>query len=203
VAADSTRKLIDALRAGSLVLLPTDTVYGLAASAERAEFALAVYRLKDRPQTQPTALLAATVDALVECVPEIAGPGEQIARALLPGPYTLVLPNPAGRFPWLAGDRPDAIGVRVPALPGPAYTVVETVGCVLATSANERGGPDPGRLEDVPARIRDAVAAELDVGRLPGSPSTVVDLTGPEPSVIREGMVPAASALARISAATA
>ena len=63
-------------------------------------------------------------------------------------------------------------------------------GCVVATSANDPGGRDPVTLEDVPARIREGCAAEIDVGPLPGTPSTVIDFTGPEPVVIREGAEP-------------
>jgi L-threonylcarbamoyladenylate synthase len=183
------------------VLLPTDTVYGLCTSAESEEAALRVYRLKGRAETQPTALLAASVDDLLQLLPELRGDSGTIVRALLPGPYTLVLPNPARRFRWLAGTRTDAIGVRVPELPEPARVVVATAGAVLATSANDPGGPSPATLDDVPQRIRDGCGAELDLGPLPGTPSTVIDFTGSEPYVIREGIAPAAEALARVRAA--
>lgn len=186
---------VAAIRAGEPVLLPTDTVYGLVSGAERSDHAARVYRLKGRAETQPTALLAATVDGLLACVPEL---DEAILRALLPGPFTLVLPNPARRFRWLTGTRTDAIGVRVPELPEPARRVVESIGCLLATSANDPGGPNPATLEDVPGRIRAGCAAELDLGPLPGTPSTVIDFTGAEPVVIRDGIVPAAEAIARV-----
>lgn len=194
-------EVIDALRAGLPVLLPTDTVYGLATSAEREAYATAVYRLKGRRETQPTALLAAEVDTLLEYVPELRGRSEVILRELLPGPYTLVLPNPAGRYRWLTGNRAGTIGVRVPVLPPAAHTVVAAVGCVMATSANDPGGQDPASLGDVPERIRSGVAAELDLGRLPGAPSTVIDFSGDEPVVIREGVAPAEEAIARARAA--
>ena len=125
------------------------------------------------------------------------------ARALLPGPYTLVLPNPAARFRWLCGDEPQAIGIRVPELPEPARAVLDRVGVVAATSANLHGGPDCRRVEDVPAELRERAGAIVDVGELPGTPSTVLDLTGPEPAVLREGAVPAIEALARARAAIA
>ena len=195
------QRLIDALRAGQPVLLPTDTVYGLAAEATRPEHAQRVYELKGREEAQPSALLAADVEALLDCLPELRGALEVVIRALLPGPYTLVVPNPAERFRWLTGGRADAIGVRVPELPEPASRVVAAVTCVVATSANEPGGPNPARLDEVPARIRAACGAELDVGPLPGTPSTVLDLTGGEPRVLREGTVPAAEALAVARAA--
>ena len=111
------------------------TVYGLVASADREDYAARVYRLKGRDETQPTALLTDTLESLLECLPELRGRSEVIVRALLPGPYTLILPNPARRFRWLTGIRTDAIGVRVPDLPQSARRVVEAVGCLMATSA--------------------------------------------------------------------
>ena len=179
-------RAVEAIRAGRPVILPTDTVYGLCTTASSAQAVEALYRLKGRPGTQPTAILAGDLDALFEAVPELRA-SERILRALLPGPYTLVLPNPARRFPWLNGRRTDAIGVRVPELCGDAAAVVRRVGAVVATSANLAGGPEPRTLEDVPAELRAAAAAELDGGELPGVSSTVIDFTGAEPRVLREG----------------
>ncbi len=193
--------VVAALEAGAPVLLPTDTVYGLAANPRREEYARRLYALKGRAAEQPTALVAADVGVLVELVPELRGAAEDVARALLPGPYTLVFPNPRRRFPWLGGSRADTIGVRVPALDGEVAAVLARVGAVMATSANLPGGPDPRRLDDVPAQIRSACAGELDAGELPGTPSTVLDLTGDEPRVLREGAVPGIEAVACVRAA--
>jgi L-threonylcarbamoyladenylate synthase len=169
---------VAALRSGEPVLLPTDTVYGLcAADGEGAARRLA--ELKGRDAARPIALLFADLETAIARFP-----AAERVRALLPGPFTVVLPG--------------AIGIRVPVLPEQARAVVEQVGAVLATSANLHGGPDPSRLGDVPAEIRSACAAELDAGELPGIPSTVIDLTGPEPRVLREGAAPAAEALARL-----
>jgi L-threonylcarbamoyladenylate synthase len=192
--------VVHAIRAGRPVVLPTDTVYGLAANAYREAPARRLYRLKGRDQRQPTALVAADVDVLLDCVPELRGRAGVIARALLPGPYTLILPNPARRFRWLTGDRPDTIGVRVPDLAGDAAAVLRQVSAVAATSANEPGGPDPRRVDEIPESIRADCAAILDVGELPGTPSTVLDLTDVEPVVVREGAVPADEALERLGA---
>lgn len=191
---------IAAIQAGRLAVIPTDTVYGLACTPYREKPVRALSELKRRSPEQPIALVAASVDLLLDCVPELRGRAGEIARELLPGPYTLVLPNPAGRFPWLTGTRPDTIGVRVPELADAGGDVLERVGAVAATSANRHGGPDPRRLADVPEEILSAVAAALDGGVLPGTPSTVLDLTSAEPRVLREGAVPAAEALARVAA---
>ena len=184
---------VAALEAGELVVLPTDTVYGLACRADREQSVRALSVLKGRTREQPVALVARSPDALLELVPEIE------TAALVRGPFTLVLPNPARRLPWLTGSRPDTIGVRLPDVEGAAAELLDAVGVVAATSANLHGGADPARVEDVPRDILDAVAAALDGGELPGSPSTVVDLTGSEARVLRAGAVPADEALARIA----
>ena len=192
-----------ALRSGQPVILPTDKVYGLCANPYSEEFVLRAYDLKGRDSQQPTALLASDVDMLLECLPELRGRVGPVLRRLLPGPFTLVVPNPARRYRWLTGGDPDAIGVRVPELPTSADAVLSRVGAVAATSANRAGGPDPARLEDVPAELLDGCAAAIDGGELPGVPSTVIDLTGDEPRVLREGAVPAAEALERVASLVA
>jgi L-threonylcarbamoyladenylate synthase len=190
---------VAALRAGKPVILPTDTVYGLCVDAYREEPVRRLYRLKQRPETMPTALLAAELEAILDAVPELLGRAAVLARALLPGPYTLVVPNPGRRFRWVTGTTPDAIGIRVQELPSAARAVLERVGVVAATSANLHGGRDPARVEEIPDEIRSVVHAVVDVGPLPGTPSTVIDLTGTEPQVLREGAVAADEARARIA----
>jgi L-threonylcarbamoyladenylate synthase len=190
---------VGALRAGLPVVLPTDTVYGLCANAYSEEPVRRAYELKGREPLQPSALLARDVDMLLECLPELRGRVGAILRALLPGPFTLVVPNPAGRYRWLTGERTGAIGVRVPELPEPAEAVLSQAGLVMATSANLPGGPDPARLEDVPDKILEGCGAVIDAGELPGVPSTVIDLAGDEPRVLREGAVSEAEALKRVT----
>lgn len=184
---------VAAIRAGGVVVLPTDTVYGLAADARDPGGRDALYALKGRDAEQPSAVVAASVDVLLTLAPELP---VEIVRALLPGPFTLVLPNPARRFAWLCGEEPTALGVRVPDFAGPGKAVLDRVGVVVATSANLPGGAEPRRLEDVSAELRSAAAAVVDGGELPGIPSTVLDLIGDAPRVIREGAGDAAGALA-------
>ena len=157
---------VAALRAGRAVILPTDTVYGLCALPAHEDV---LYELKGRDHSKPVALLGVDVDALVAAVPSL---DRSVLERYLPGAYTLVF-----------GD----VGVRVPDLPDDAAEVVRAVGVVAATSANASGGPDPRRVEDVPEEIRAACGAIVDVGELPGVPSTVVDLTGGEPRILRQG----------------
>ena len=132
------RAAVRALRAGRPVIMPTDTVYGLVADASEERSARLLARLKGRPASMPCALMVACVDSLLEALPELDGTAEEASRALLPGPLTLVLPNPAGRFPWLAGARPATIGVRVPELPPVSR---EILGEVAAARLDERQPP--------------------------------------------------------------
>ena len=193
---------VAAIRAGHVVVLPTDTVYGVCVDPYREAPARRLYRLKRRPETMPVALLAADLDVILESVPELRGRAAVIARALLPGPYTLVLPNPARRFRWLCGTNPDAIGVRVPKLAAAARAVLDEVGAVAATSANLHGERDPARIDQISDDVLKGVAAIVDSGELPGTPSTVIDVTGSEPRVIREGAVPAEDALRTVRTAS-
>ena len=181
------------------MILPTDTVYGLCASPYGERPVRRAYALKGREPAQPSALLASDVDMLLECLPELRSRLGPVLRELLPGPYTLVVPNPARRFRWLAGTNQDAIGVRVPELPAPADAVVARIGAVMATSANLPGGPDPANVDEVPRELLEGCAAVVDVGELSGTPSTVIDLTGDEPRVLREGAIPADEALGRVA----
>jgi L-threonylcarbamoyladenylate synthase len=189
--------VVAGIQAGEPVVLPTDTVYGLCADAFHEEPVRKLYRLKGRADLQPTALVAADEVVLLDAIPELAG------QPLLHGPFTLILPNPARRLAWLTGDRPETIGVRIPELSGEVAAVLRRVGAVAATSANLPGGPDPHRVEEIPQELRDGCAAVLDAGPLPGTASTVIDLTVREPVVVREGAVPTDEALELVRTAAA
>jgi L-threonylcarbamoyladenylate synthase len=191
---------IAALRSGELAVVPTDTVYGLAGRGDSPEVAHALYLAKGRSRVQPTALLFASVDTLFDRLPELPEVARAAAAALLPGSFTLVLPNPGRSYAWLSAERPETIGVRVPELGGPGREVLDAVEVLVATSANLPGGADPRRVEDVPREIVEAVSVVVDAGELPGIPSTVVDLTRGDPRILREGAVPAREALDRIAA---
>lgn len=168
------------IRAGGVVVFPSDTVYGLACSPERPEAVARMYALKGRAPDKPSALMYFSLEEALDGVPPRTA---ALLRELLPGPLTAVLP--------------DGRGIRVPDLP-------RFAGCppVLQTSANHAGGPDARRLEDVPADIRAGADEVIDGGELPGTPSTVLDLRGFEDrsewAVLREGAV-AVDRIARVA----
>ena len=120
-------------------------------------------------------------------LPELAGRAGVRARRLLPGPVTLIVPNPARRFRWLAGPTPERIGLRVPDLDPRLAAAIDRVGAIAATSANPTGHPAPRRLADVDPALLDRVAVALDGGEVGGLASTVIDLTGTDPVILREG----------------
>lgn len=180
--------------AGGLALFPSDTVYGLAVDPESKAAVERLYALKGRPPTQPSALMFFHLDAALATL-EGLGPRTRTAlERLLPGPFTLVVPN-AGRYPLACGPRRDRLGVRVPALTGALAPLGAVRRPVLQSSANRSGGPEAHRLEDVDPHIREGVDLELDGGELPGRASTVVDLGAYEDAgdfeVLREGAVSA------------
>ena len=132
---------------------------GSCATPYREAAGARLYRLKGRPSGSRSALLCADVDDAARVRPGAARPRRRWRARCCPGPYTLVLPNPARRFRWLAATRRDDRRPRARAR-RPTRRDRRAVGAVAATSANRHGGPDPRRLDDVPAEIRAACAAD-------------------------------------------
>jgi L-threonylcarbamoyladenylate synthase len=178
---------------GGVALFPADTVYGLATEPESREGVYRLYRLKGRPPDQPAAVMFFRLELALAALPELGGRTRPAAERLLPGPLTLLLPNPSRRYPLACGPAPERLGLRVPRLEGELAPLAAMSWPVLQSSANPSGGADVRRLEDVDAGIRAGVDLQLDGGALPGTPSTVVDLTEYESdrsyNVLREGVV--------------
>jgi L-threonylcarbamoyladenylate synthase len=164
----------ECIATGGIAVFPTDTLYGIGCRPDDDAAVARMYGLKGRPAEKPSAVMLFSMDVL----PPVGPRTRTALERLLPGPILAVLPG--------------GVGVRVPDVPALAGVRA----AVLQTSANRSGGPDPRRLSDVPAEIRDAADLVLDGGELPGVPSTVVDLGTYEEdgkwSVLREGAVPGA-----------
>lgn len=180
------------IASGGVALFPADTVYGLATDPGSSEGVERIYRMKGRPPLRPAAVMFFDVGLL----PEVGPRTRDALERLLPGPITVVVPNPAGLYPLACGPEASSLGLRVPLLSGVLEPLREMPLPVLQTSANVSGGPDARRIEDVRDGIRSSVDLVLDAGALPGVPSTVVDLSryegAGEWTVLREGAVPAA-----------
>ena len=169
-------------------------MYGLATDPESREGVARLYGLKGRKPDRPAAVMFFRLGEALAAVPEIGERTRDALERLLPGGITALVPNPARRFPLACGPEPERLGLRVPALAGGLEPLAGMARPVLQSSANPSGGADPRRLADVDERIRSEADLALDAGELPGTPSTVVDLTRYELSgdyeVVREGAVP-------------
>nr|MDQ3935282.1 L-threonylcarbamoyladenylate synthase [Actinomycetota bacterium] len=181
-----------ALRAGGVGLFPADTVYGLAADPLNAAAARRIYEIKGRDLGKPMALMFFDLD---RALAELRGVGPRTRAALerlLPGAVTVIVPDATG----------ERIGARVPRLTGELAPLAAMGMPVLQSSANIAGARDPRALGEVDPDVRGAVDAELDGGELPGTPSTVVDLTQYEShgthAILREGAVDAAELAERL-----
>jgi L-threonylcarbamoyladenylate synthase len=181
---------------GGVAVFPADTVYGLACEPDSKEAVGRLYRLKRRRPDKPAAVMFFALDLALAALPELGPRTEGALRALLPGAVTLLVPNPAHRYPLacgVGGGRIETLGVRVPAWPPALAALGAARWPVLQSSANAAGGTDPRRLQDVPESIRAAADLVLDGGELPGTPSTVVDLREYELdarwSIARQGAV--------------
>ena len=188
---------------GGVALFPADTVYGLATEPDSREGFDRLYALKGRPPLRPSAVMFFQRDLALAALPELGARTRAAVERLLPGPVTLLVPNPAGRFPLACGPDPTRLGVRVPALSGDLEPLAAARWPVLQSSANPSGGQDARRLADVDARIRAGVDLQLDGGELPGTPSTVIDLTayddGGDWSIVRQGALSAGDVAARLT----
>jgi L-threonylcarbamoyladenylate synthase len=187
---------------GGVALFPADTVYGLATHPESEDGVRRIHELKGRPPAKPSAVMFFSLEAALAALPDLGPRTRAALERLLPGPVTLVVPNPGGRFPLACGPDIARVGVRVPALPRPLSGLERVAVPVLQTSANRSGEPDARRLRDVPAEIWRGVDLALDGGELPGTPSTVVDLGAYEErgehAILRAGALDPAEVRARL-----
>ena len=161
-----------AIRNGALVVYPTETVYGLGADALDPHAIERVFTAKQRSRDEPLSLGAPTVEAALEYI-RVDPVERAFMDAFLPGPVTVVVARDPSVPDALTGGR-DRVGIRVPHHPV-ARSLLEAVAPVTATSANVSGGGSITDPADLDARIRRASAVVLDVGRTPGTESTVVD----------------------------
>ena len=182
---------------GGVAVFPADTLYGLACDPLNAEAIEHIHALKGRDAGKPSAILYFSPLAMRELIASMGPRTRDAVAALLPGPVTLVIANPDGRYPLACREDPERLGVRLIA----DSPLAGTMQPLFQTSANLSGEPAPHRFETISPMVLDGADLAIDGGELGGDPSTVVDVTGIEEGewqVLREGALSAAEVDARL-----
>ena len=198
---DARAEAVDLLRAGLIVAVPTDTVYGIAADLALPDAIERLFAAKRRPPEKAVAVLLADMDQAATL--GILGPAARVlGERFWPGGLTLVLPvRPGAVLPRVLAAGAPTIGVRVPDHDAPR-ALARALGPLPTTSANVSGEPDARDAQEIAARLGDAVALVIDGGPIHGGPaSTVVDCTGDLPVIRREGAIPAEQIVGTLEAA--
>jgi len=197
----SRGEAVDLLRAGGIIAVPTDTVYGIAADIALPDAIERLFAAKGRPPEKAVAVLLADAAQAGE-LGIVSAAAAALAARFWPGGLTLVLPvRPDARLPRvLAGGAP-TIGVRVPDHASPR-ALAAALGPLPTTSANRSGEADARDAAEIAERLGDALALVLDGGPIRGGPaSTVVDCTLEWPSILRDGAIPSGEIAAALEAA--
>jgi tRNA threonylcarbamoyl adenosine modification protein (Sua5/YciO/YrdC/YwlC family) len=176
-----------ALVDGRTVVIPTETVYGVAALPSVTDATDQLFELKARPERLALAVLVDDARQAAE-LGSFSPVATRLAEEFWPGPLTLVLPRRPEAFPLALGGAPDTVGVRCPDDPF-VRALARRVGPVATTSANRHGRPTPSTAEAAAAALVGEVAVVVDGGPRQGVPSTVVDCTAPDLRILRAGAI--------------
>ena len=179
------------LRKGGLVAVPTETVYGLAANGLDAEAVEEIYRVKGRPETKPISLLVDGIETASRFCREVPETARRLAAAFWPGPLTMIL-RKSDLVPAVVTAGGDTVGVRCPDHPL-TLSLLRLLELPLATpSANPSGLPAPTDAGAAAGYLDGKIPCILDGGACTvGVASTIVDLTGPRPRILRQGVLTA------------
>lgn len=179
-----------AVRRGELVVLPTDTVYGIGADAFTPSAVNALLEAKGRGRETPVPVLVGTVRAANALVESLGTYGQDLVDAFWPGPLTLIL-RANRSLSWDLGDTKGTVAVRMPLHPV-ALELLKETGPMAVSSANRSGMPPARAVDEAEEQLGDSVAVYLDGGPSDDGPSsTILDLTTGVPRVLRKGAIPA------------
>lgn len=184
---EAIEKAGELLRAGEVVAIPTETVYGLAANAYDGNAVSKIFKAKGRPQDNPLIVHIAKVETLSDLVAEVPKAAKKLAAAFWPGPLTMILPK-SEKIPDAVSAGLPTVAVRMPSHPV-AHVVIEAAGVPLAApSANLSGSPSPTNAKYVLEDMHDRIPLILDGGSSAvGVESTVITLATARPRVLRPG----------------
>jgi L-threonylcarbamoyladenylate synthase len=187
---------------GGVAVFPADGLYGLACDPSDAAAIGRIHAIKGRDDGKPSAVMFFSPLAMRELISAVGPCTREAFAALLPGPVTLVVDNPAGLYPLACREDRARLGVRL--LDGPLQGAAAAI---FQTSANRSGEPAPSRFEDLDPAIVAAADLAIDGGDLTGLASTVIDITaieaGGEPVILREGALSSGEALRLLEPARA
>jgi L-threonylcarbamoyladenylate synthase len=183
-------RAIEILKAGGIVAFPTDTVYGLGGDAFDVKVAERIYRVKQRPRHLPLPVLLADSTQLAVVADLVPGIALFLMRRFWPGGLTLVLPRKAS-FPDVITAGSNKVAVRIPDHVVPLALIRGLKAPIIGTSANISDKPSPVTAEEVEQQLGSQVDLIIDMGRCRGGlESTVVDVTGETPVILRQGVIP-------------
>ena len=186
---DAIKRAGDILKAGGLVAFPTETVYGLGGNALDPQASMKIYAAKGRPSDNPLIVHIAEIDQLAKITTEIPQGAKILAEKYWPGPLTMILPK-ADIVPKETTGGLDSVAVRFPSDRIAQELIKAAGGFVAAPSANTSGRPSPTMAEHVEEDLGDAIDMIIDGGQVGiGLESTIVDLTGDIPMILRPGYV--------------
>ncbi len=186
--AEGLQHAVAAIGRGDLVVLPTDTVYGIGADAFRPSAVDALLAAKGRGRDMPVPVLVSSAAMLEGVVDQLPGVARELVDAFWPGALTLVLRHTV-HLSWDLGDTQGTVAVRMPLHPL-ALDLITQTGPLAVSSANRSGAPAATTADDARAQLGDTVEVYLDGGACPAPvPSSIVDVTGAVPHLLREGAV--------------
>ena len=187
---EGIRAAADAVRAGRCVVLPTDTVYGIGCDAFNNDAVATLLATKHRGPDMPVPVLVGSWVTIQGLVREFTETAKTLVEAFWPGGLSIVVPE-APSLPWNLGDTRGTVLLRMPNQPL-ALELLQETGPMAVSSANISGNPPATTAAQARQQFGDAVGLYLDGGEAEvGKPSTIVDLSGPAPVILREGAISA------------
>ena len=184
---DAIQQALKVLQAGGLVAFPTDTVYGVGALAFDDKAVESIYKAKDRPIEKAIPVLIGDAEDITKISSGVPLIAKKLAERFWPGPLTIVVPKHLSLPDSITATN--TVGIRVPDHVV-ARSVLRAAGPMAVTSANLSGQPSPSTAQEVFAQLNGRIALIVDGGKTPGGvPSTLVDCTGPQPIVVRQGPI--------------
>ncbi|NHI75723.1 threonylcarbamoyl-AMP synthase [Lactococcus garvieae] len=185
----TVEKAIAALKAGELAVLPTETVYGIFADATNEAAVQKLYAVKGRPVEKALNMNVADYDTILKFSVHQPAYLEKLVKTFLPGPLTIILEASPEVPEWIHVGK-TTVGFRMPSIPA-TQEVIKALGVLVGPSANLTGSPSPRFYEDLTSVILDKAAVALQDDSIYGLDTTILDLSGEKPKILRQGAITA------------